>query len=228
MRGLAMSGLAEIGFFGKIPARGDFVRSGLPGSFINPWDSWLQSVLPESRAVLGDGWLSAWLEAPVWRFLIHPGICGSAAVLGVFMPSVDRVGRHFPLTCVRLGTNSAGLAATGGGFLEAAEAAGIAALTDDIDPEALIGRLRLAPPDGAISQAASIPGGGCVWWTDGSPLVPATAFTTPGLPDGVRFARMLDDTRKGLPEIPTKEITGATRTGPDPFGTEDPPQQNVA
>jgi len=89
---------AQIGFFGKIPSRGDFVRAGLPRSFISPWDEWLQAMLPASREALGETWQDAWMEAPIWRFLIQPGICGPDAVLGVFMPSVDRAGRYFPLT----------------------------------------------------------------------------------------------------------------------------------
>lgn len=223
-----MTGSVELGFFGKIPARGDFVRGGLPSSFVNPWDSWLQSVMPQSQALLGDGWLQAWLEAPVWRFVIGSGICGPAAVLGVFMPSVDRVGRHFPLTCVRLGPDSVGLAATGAGFLEAAEAAGMAALSDDIEPDQLMAMLRAASLNAAVDHMASISAGGCLWWTAGSPLVSATAFAIPELPDGARFTRMLDDTRKNLPELATVEISAPSRPGPDPFGAEYPPQNDLA
>ncbi|MGH7057613.1 MAG: type VI secretion system-associated protein TagF, partial [Acetobacteraceae bacterium] len=56
------------GFFGKLPARGDFVRAGLPASFITPWDGWIAGALIASREILGSEWLPAWLEAPVWRF----------------------------------------------------------------------------------------------------------------------------------------------------------------
>src|SRR5690242_17623822 len=86
------------GFFGKIPSRGDFVRAGLPGGFVRPWDEWLQLVMAGSRVRLGSDWLPAWMEAPVWRFLLPAGICGPDPVLGVWMPSVDLAGRHFPLT----------------------------------------------------------------------------------------------------------------------------------
>ncbi len=89
---------AAIGFYGKLPARGDFVQAGLPRSFTDPWDRWLQRVLAASQAMLGDRWLPAWLEAPVWRFALMPGVCGPDPALGLWLPSVDRVGRHFPLT----------------------------------------------------------------------------------------------------------------------------------
>ena len=62
-----MSGVVA-GFYGKLPARGDFVRVGLPRDFTEPWDGWLQSVIAGSRSLMGDAWLPAFLEAPVWRF----------------------------------------------------------------------------------------------------------------------------------------------------------------
>ena len=47
---------------------------------------------------MGDVWLEAFLEAPVWRFVLPPGLCGARAAIGLIMPSVDKVGRYFPLT----------------------------------------------------------------------------------------------------------------------------------
>ncbi|MGH7155184.1 MAG: type VI secretion system-associated protein TagF, partial [Acetobacteraceae bacterium] len=37
------------GLFGKLPARGDFIRIGLPRDFTDPWDEWLRLVLSASR-----------------------------------------------------------------------------------------------------------------------------------------------------------------------------------
>ena len=51
---LQVSGVVA-GFYGKLPARGDFVRAGLPRDFTDPWDDWLQSVIAGSRALVGDG-----------------------------------------------------------------------------------------------------------------------------------------------------------------------------
>ena len=51
------------GFFGKLPARGDFVRAGLTRGFIEPWDSWLRQVMPASRGILGETWTAAWLRS---------------------------------------------------------------------------------------------------------------------------------------------------------------------
>ena len=97
-----MSGIVVPASIGKLPARGDFVRAGLPRDFTDPWDDWLQSVMAGSRALMGEAWLPAFLEAPVWRFTLPPGMCGEQAVLGLMLPSVDKAGRYFPLTFAAL------------------------------------------------------------------------------------------------------------------------------
>ncbi len=56
----------------------------------------MQSCLSASRHHLGDGWQHAFLTAPVWRFWLGAGICGTT-VLGAVMPSLDGVGRYYPL-----------------------------------------------------------------------------------------------------------------------------------
>jgi diacylglycerol kinase family enzyme len=47
--------------------------------------------------MIGDAWLDAYLTMPIWRFVLLPGLVGQSGWAGVLMPSVDRVGRHFPL-----------------------------------------------------------------------------------------------------------------------------------
>ncbi len=89
------------GFYGKLPARGDFLSRGLPREFTDAWDEWLQSSMLEIRETLGDGWLEAYLTSPLWRFLIAPGVVSPDTWVGVFMPSVDKVGRYFPMTIAR-------------------------------------------------------------------------------------------------------------------------------
>jgi type VI secretion system protein ImpM len=86
------------GWFGKIPALGDFASRRLPPGFISFWDRWLQLGLEGSRASLQGGWLDSYLNGPLWNFALMPGICGDSAWAGTIMPSVDKVGRHFPLT----------------------------------------------------------------------------------------------------------------------------------
>ncbi len=41
-------------FYGKLPAKGDFITRNLPRDFIDRWDDWLQSGMHASREALGD------------------------------------------------------------------------------------------------------------------------------------------------------------------------------
>ena len=47
--------------------------------------------------MLGQAWAEAYNRAPIWRFWLGSDFCGEATI-GAFMPSVDGVGRPFPLT----------------------------------------------------------------------------------------------------------------------------------
>jgi type VI secretion system protein ImpM len=93
-----MDGLGRPGFHGKLPSRGDFLTRGLPRGFVEPWDEWLQKGIAASRESLGDDWLAIYLESPVWRFALSEGACGADPLAGLFLPSVDKVGRCFPFT----------------------------------------------------------------------------------------------------------------------------------
>ena len=86
------------GWFGKMPNLGDFASRRLPDGFVHRWDSWLQSGMAEARDDLTQDWLAGYLVAPIHRFWLAPGLLGEAGWAGLLMPSVDRVGRHFPLT----------------------------------------------------------------------------------------------------------------------------------
>jgi type VI secretion system protein ImpM len=88
------------GWYGKIPSLGDFISRRLPASFVNTWDSWLQGSLNASRAQLGERWLDRYLTGPIWRFAVMPDALSATSGIwaGVLMPSVDKVGRYFPLT----------------------------------------------------------------------------------------------------------------------------------
>lgn len=88
------------GFFGKTPSRGDFVSRRLSTGFVSHWDGWLQSALAVSQGSLGSGWLDVYLTSPIWRFALAPGVCGDEAHLGIVVPSVDKVGRYFPMAVV--------------------------------------------------------------------------------------------------------------------------------
>ena len=97
------------GFFGKIPIKGDFVSRHLPRSFVDPWDLWLQESIAASRTQLSNHWLESYLTSPIWRFALSSGICGDNAWIGLMIPSVDRVGRYFPLTLASSVDNTSSL-----------------------------------------------------------------------------------------------------------------------
>jgi type VI secretion system protein ImpM len=90
----------DVGLYGKLPTHGDFLRRRVADDFLAGWDPWLQQCLAASRAQLGEPWLDTYLTSPVWRFALPPRVCGAAAVAGLLVPSVDKVGRYFPLTLV--------------------------------------------------------------------------------------------------------------------------------
>ncbi|HXW72974.1 MAG TPA: type VI secretion system-associated protein TagF [Methylocella sp.] len=84
------------GIFGKLPCKRDFVAINAPQRFLSVWEPWLQAGVSASRAELRDKWQAAFLTAPIWRFWLGSEICGTT-ILGAFMPSVDEIGRYFPL-----------------------------------------------------------------------------------------------------------------------------------
>jgi type VI secretion system protein ImpM len=139
----AEGGAAIPGWYGKLPSLGDFASRRLPVEFIQTWDDWLQDVLGGTRAALGDAWLESYLTMPIWRFVLVPGLVGEGGWAGVLMPSVDRVGRQFPLT-VAAPLPSLGAAAhvvfDGADWLARLEEVALAALDvrrgpDDLDRE---------------------------------------------------------------------------------------------
>jgi len=88
----------EFGYFGKLPARGDFIQQILPQDFANHWHEWLQQSMASARQDLGNDFLTYYLNCPAWKFLMAPGVCGLQAVAGLTIPSVDKVGRYFNFT----------------------------------------------------------------------------------------------------------------------------------
>jgi type VI secretion system protein ImpM len=96
--------------YGKHPAKGDFVESGLPAALKPVVEGWLDAVLAETRHALGDAWERAWPAAPALRFWLGEAIWGEP-VCGVLMTSADRVGRRFPLVIFASGAEAAALPA---------------------------------------------------------------------------------------------------------------------
>ncbi|HYC56969.1 MAG TPA: type VI secretion system-associated protein TagF [Candidatus Binatia bacterium] len=85
-----------LGYYGKLPRFGDFIRKRLSESFVEPWDGWISRCVVDSQRMLGQGWAETYLSSPIWRFAMSPGVCGPSGVLGIFMPSIDSVERCYP------------------------------------------------------------------------------------------------------------------------------------
>jgi len=140
------------GWYGKLPSLGDFASRRLESEFIRAWDTWLQAVFPASRRAFGEGWVDCYLTMPIWRFVLMPGLIGSNGWAGVLMPSVDRVGRQFPLTLVAELPSHAAVAHAvfnGAEWFAGLEEAALGALDttrgpDDLD-QSLVGRTLAAP-----------------------------------------------------------------------------------
>ena len=171
---------AMMGFYGKLPSRGDFVGGGLSRGFVDGWERWIAGVLPLAQKRLGDEWNAAWLAAPAWRFTLPGGMLGPRPALGLCLPSVDRVGRCFPLVCAAEGLHA------DDDCLDAAEAAGRDALEHGRSPEELWQRLRNLPACATRGQSE-----GARWWTKGGPYVPKQELRLPHLPDAASFLAMV-------------------------------------
>jgi len=87
-----------VGYYGKIPSKGDFITKLLPRSFTDPWDTWLREVIAHTKSELGENWMEYYLTTPIYHYALSSGLCGNPVWLGVMMPSVDSVGRYFPMT----------------------------------------------------------------------------------------------------------------------------------
>jgi len=183
------------GFYGKVPTRGDFVSRRLPWTFVDPWDRWLQGGLACSRDQLGDAWLEVYLTSPVWRFALTPGVCGDSGWIGIVLPSVDRVGRYFPLTVARpwTGTDSAVVALSDwADWLQRAERLGLSALEEGFDLDAF---------DRAVEETGATPapsGTASPGRTEAAATQPpafgwhfAVAESGDGAPDPARLAETL-------------------------------------
>ncbi|QBR70960.1 type VI secretion system-associated protein TagF [Beijerinckiaceae bacterium] len=88
------------GLYGKLPAKRDFIAIAVPRAFLQVWEPWMEKGMEECRAHLPDAdWKNLFITAPIWRFWLGPSVCGEA-IVGAFMPSMDALGRLFPLTLI--------------------------------------------------------------------------------------------------------------------------------
>lgn len=199
------------GFFGKIPARGDFLARRVPPAVASTWETWLQALTATVRQTGEPGWQDAWLTAPLWHFVLGRRLAAPYGAAGVMLASADRVGRLFPFTLIGAASPAATLDAAA--WAREAETLALGALGDDFDPSALDAALnRIGPPpapqgpnrppgvwplvleedwpehgDPLAENEAQQPGPGpdqSEWWTRGSDRVEPVRLRCPALPAG--------------------------------------------
>jgi type VI secretion system protein ImpM len=197
------------GWFGKLPALGDFASRRLPDAWIAAWDAWLGSELAAARESLGDdAWLALYMVAPVRRFWLAPGLLTADAWLGVLMPSVDSVGRQFPFTLavpLRHGHDDLVDALASDDWLDEADALARQVLDPAFDVAALEQAIAGLPPlhgerrveDHAGTQLARELQARharlrCVWWCEGASDA-AHHLAADALPRGDAFVALLRD-----------------------------------
>jgi type VI secretion system protein ImpM len=192
--------LPTVGFYGKLPCRGDFLQRRVPGEFVDPWHAWLQECLTESRRQLRERWLDAYLVSPVWRFVLAGGLCGARTYAGVLLPSVDRVGRYFPLTIVagwEVALSPFVLAGSQDSWFELVQALALEALEaplldlDDFDRRVAAMGSRVEPAQLGPACLERMPDPVSLWWTEGSNDLDPNVLCVSGLPDPGAFAAML-------------------------------------
>ncbi|PDS75631.1 type VI secretion system-associated protein TagF [Rhizobium sp. L43] len=203
----------RIGFFGKLPSHGDFVSMDLGRNLQSALDAWLQAGLQAAQQEFGEDWKRRFRLMPAWRFIVERGLWGPATVAGVLLPSLDRVGRSFPLV----------IAAQLHGFAEhprqlylddawftAAEAIAESSAKRDFDINhftASLKRLRsLRPADLAENETLQdrTSSRGTIWWRIDPQERRAKGFGVTGAPEPAHLAKLL------------RESSGVVSTAPQP------------
>lgn len=154
------------GWYGKLPASGDFVHRGLERAQILWWDRWLQRGVADLGRASRDN-ETAYLRAPFWNFVLPAGLGTGVVQFGCIGPSRDRVGRCFPLAlvlCVNVEDYKPELLAGSAAFYRCLGTSMLGALRHGRNAEQLNGSLRLAEEsiNHLLLPAAQLPtsGGG--------------------------------------------------------------------
>lgn len=183
------------GWWGKLPGTGDFVCRRLPDAVRARLDGWLQVELGALRR-RHAGWQTAYLGAPLWQFAAGAGLLTQEAWLGVMMPSVDRVGRYFPLLIVQPMPQ---IVVAPQAWWDGVTQAALQALHDDCGPQglddALVARFGAMKPGATSTDGCQrVEPGGSLWRSaagTGAPLACA------GWPRDAHFDLLFD--LAGLP-----------------------------
>jgi type VI secretion system protein ImpM len=207
------------GFFGKLPSHGDFISRRVPSRLLGPWEAWLDAGLQQSRETFGDAWLETYLSGPIWSFCGSAGCCGDRPFCGVLMPSVDRLGRYYPLSILAplcAGDLPFEVAARATAWFHHMESVALSCLGESFDFSAfdtkiadasvpVAGKGNGAAMEAPVSETGPAPVIGrllgqlldhcevcySLWWTSGSRTIAACCRAYPGLPSAEQFVKLL-------------------------------------
>ncbi|MDO5681132.1 MAG: type VI secretion system-associated protein TagF [Pelistega sp.] len=87
----------SLGWYGKMPAAGDFMHRRLDQGVINWWHQWLEQGLMTGRAMHSNSVVDAYMRSPIWNFVLPAKQGLTWMQMGSIAPSRDRVGRLYPL-----------------------------------------------------------------------------------------------------------------------------------
>ena len=86
-----------VGFYGKLPSAGDFLRLNASGTELQLLDRWLSEAIAMAERS-GDDWPEVYSGAAPLSFMLHDDSGKSErCVLGAMVPSSDQIGRRFPM-----------------------------------------------------------------------------------------------------------------------------------
>lgn len=177
------------GLYGKLPSKRDFVAVAVPRPVLSVLEPWLQGGLSASRAHLGDAWQETFLRAPIWRFWLGAEVCGGTTVAGAFMPSVDGVGRYFPLTVLVCAEKPNAIPPPEldpqDAWFGKAESLLLSALEPSATFEGVTQALQGLPP--ALGHIGALPPEGMVRLPDGTILMAASPANLPARLGAVRI-----------------------------------------
>lgn len=97
--GAALSLLPQaVGWYGKLPSRGDFLGRGLPRPWVRLWDEWLQRAMAGAARQVDAALLrERLLGMSPWHVIVLPAAAGQPLWSGTVVATTDRVGRVFPM-----------------------------------------------------------------------------------------------------------------------------------
>ncbi len=186
------------GWWGKLPGTGDFSHRRLADGVRARLDEWLQLELGALRR-RHAAWQTAYLGAPLWQFAAGGGLLTQEIWLGVMMPSVDRVGRYFPLLIVQPASQPMALGVGPQAWWGRASEAALQALHDDCGPQGLddvlMARFGAMIPSDPLAGESRVVEPGCSLWR--STAATGAPLSCAGWPRDAHFDLLFD--LAGLP-----------------------------